>query len=98
MNNQLRSCGNGLSSAFDMDFRCGSVTPEGAQLQCDYCRGQDVGAAQAERQLAEAQALLRGTKSMLARELSYELYANIATHVKAIDAFLSASAKPEVKS
>lgn len=45
-------------------------------------------------QLTEAHALLRDTKAMLASELSYELFAKMANHIKRIDAALSASAYP----
>ncbi|MNJ10731.1 hypothetical protein D3C77_48950 [compost metagenome] len=56
----------------------------GMQMEIDELRAQ----------LAERDALLRDTKVMLTSELSYELFARMASHIKRIDAALSASAEP----
>jgi len=51
--------------------------------------------ATAEQCNADLLALLRDTKTMLASELSYELYHNIAVHMKRIDAALNPNPEAE---
>lgn len=51
--------------------------------------------ADAEQRNVDLLGLLRDTKTMLASELSYELYHNIAVHMKRIDAALNPSPEAE---
>lgn len=48
----------------------------------------------AEKRVEVLEGLLRDTKSMLASELSYELFEKMASHIKRIEVALSASADP----
>lgn len=51
----------------------------------------------AEQREGVLEGLLRDTKTMLSNELSYELFAKIAQHIKRIDAALKPAAEKDLK-